>query len=156
MYGKNQVHALAQHFTGSIPLDNKQSVGNEIKTEFVKLRYDLLTWKEEIAKECYPLDVPCKVTATEWNLHRICKLSYFYPQLSNVTDIMLSTPVSNAWPERVEADCVKQIKTRFRSKLQKLRIASTAASFNKWASPWHRCCQIANHRESVDLDSCKV
>ena len=118
MYGKNQVDALVQHFTSSIPPDKKQSVGNEIKTEFAKLRYDLLTWKEEIAKECYPLDVPCKVTAMEWNLHRICKLSYFYPQLSNVTDIMLSTPVSNARPERVEADCVKQIKTRFRSKLQ--------------------------------------
>ena len=64
-YGKNQAHTLAQHFTSSMPLDKKQSVGDEIKPEFAKLKYDLLTWKEEIAKECYPSDVPCKVTATD-------------------------------------------------------------------------------------------
>ena len=58
-------------------------------------------------------DVPCKVTATEWSLQRICQLS----QLSNVTDIMLSTPVSNAWPER-GASCVKWVKTRCRSTLK--------------------------------------
>ena len=77
----------------------------------------MLTWKEEIPKECYPSDVPCKVTAIEWNLQRICKLSYFYPQLSNVADIMLSTPVSNVRPE-MGVSCVKQVKTRFRSNLQ--------------------------------------
>ena len=48
-----------------MPLDKKQSVGDEIKPEFAKLKYDLLTWKEAIAKECYPSDVPCKVTATD-------------------------------------------------------------------------------------------
>ena len=57
-------------------------------------------------------DVPCKVTATEWSLQRICQLS----QLSNVADIMLSTSVSNAWPER-GASCVKWVE-RFRSALK--------------------------------------
>jgi len=66
----------------------------------------MLTRKEEIPKECYPSNVPYKVTATEWNLQQICKLSCFYLQLSNVADIMLSTPVSNAWPER-GASCLQ-------------------------------------------------
>ena len=54
-----------------MPPDRKQSVGDEIKTEFAKLKCDLLTWKGEFAKECYSSDVPCKATATEWNLQRI-------------------------------------------------------------------------------------
>ena len=69
--GKNQVHDLAQHLTCSMPPDRKQSVGDKIKTEFAKLKCYLLTWKEEIAKECYSSNVPCKATATEWNLQRI-------------------------------------------------------------------------------------
>ena len=42
----------------SMPPDKKQSVGDAIKPEFAKLKYDMLTWKEEIPKECYPSDVP--------------------------------------------------------------------------------------------------
>ena len=61
----------------------------------------MLTWKrQDLPGECYPSESPCKVTATEWCLQRICSLSHFYPQISNVADIMLSSPVSNAWPER--------------------------------------------------------
>ena len=58
MYGKNQVHPLVKHFMSSMPPDKKQSVGDAIKPEFAKLKYDMLTWKEEIPKECYPSDVP--------------------------------------------------------------------------------------------------
>ena len=147
MYSKNQVHPLVKHFMSSMPPDKKQSVGDAIKPEFAKLKYDMLTWKEEIPKECYPSDVPYKVTATEWNLQQICKLYYFYLQLSNVADLMLSTPVSNAWPER-GTSCMKWVKTRFRSKLHNDMLHV--------ARPWHRCCQIANRRSSEDLDSCKV
>lgn len=68
---QNQVHDLAQHCKNSMPPDRKQSFGDEIKTEFAKLKCDLLTWKDDIAKECYSSDVPYKATATEWNLQRI-------------------------------------------------------------------------------------
>ena len=37
-YGKNQVHALVQHFTSAMPSDKKHSVGDELKTEFAKLK----------------------------------------------------------------------------------------------------------------------
>ena len=76
-YSKKQVHVIAQHFTSSMPADKKESVGEELKTEFPKLKYDMLTWKEEIPKECKPSDVPCKVTATELSLQQICQLSHF-------------------------------------------------------------------------------
>ena len=38
-----------------MPPDRKQSFGDEIKTEFAKLKCDLLTWKDDIAKECYAM-----------------------------------------------------------------------------------------------------
>lgn len=50
-------------------------------------------------------------------MQQVCSLSHFYPKISNLADIMLSTPVSNAWPER-GASCVKRVKTRFRSTLK--------------------------------------
>jgi len=117
LYGKPQVQTIADHFTKSIPADQKESIQEEMKTEFAKLKYDMIRWKQDLPLECNPSEFPCKVTATEWCLQRICSLSHFYPQLSNVADIMLSTPVSNAWPER-GASCVKRVKTRFRSTLK--------------------------------------
>lgn len=100
-----------------MPATQKESFQEEIKTEFAKLKYDMLTWKQDLPEECYPSVSPCKVTATEWCLQWICSLSHFYPKISDVADIMLSTPVSNAWPER-GASCVKRVKTRFRSTLK--------------------------------------
>lgn len=88
-----------------------------MKTKFAKLKYDIITWKQDLPLECNPSESPCKVTATEWCLQRICSLSHIYPQLRNVADIMFSTPVSNAWPGR-GASCVKRVKTRFRSTLK--------------------------------------
>ena len=106
-----------QSITSSIPADQKESIQEEMKTEFAKLKYDMITWKQDLPQECNPSESPCKVTAIEWCLQRICSLSHFYPPLSNVADIMLATPVSNAWPER-GAICVKRVKTRFRSTLK--------------------------------------
>ena len=108
LYGKSQVQTIAEHFTSSMPANQKRSVQEEMKTEFAKLKYDMLTWKQDLPAECNPSESPCKVTAIEWCLQRICSLSHFHPKISNVADIMLSTPVLNAWPER-GASCVKGI-----------------------------------------------
>lgn len=118
LYGKTQVQTIADHFTSSIPADQKESIQEEMKPKFAKLKYDMITWKQDLPLECNPSESPCKVIATEWCLQRICSLSHFYPQLSNVADIMISTPVSNAWPER-GASFVKHVKTRFRFNLKK-------------------------------------
>lgn len=112
LYGKSHVQTIAEHFTSSMPANQKGSIQEEMKTEFAKLKYDMLTRKQDL-----PAESPCKVTATEWCLQQICGLSHFYPKISNVADIMLSTPVSNAWPER-SASCIKCMKTRFRSTLK--------------------------------------
>ena len=82
-----------------MPANQKGSV-QEMKTEFAKLKYDMLTWKQGLPEECHPSESPCKVNATEWYLQRVCSLSHFYSKISNEADIMLSTPVLNAWPER--------------------------------------------------------
>ncbi|PFX26484.1 hypothetical protein AWC38_SpisGene8855 [Stylophora pistillata] len=116
-YGKTQVQTIAEHLTSSMPADQKATAQEEIKTEFAKLKYDMLTWKQDLPEECNLSVSPCKVTATEWCLRQICSLSHFYSKISNMADIMLSTPVSNAWPER-GASCVKRVKTRFRSTLK--------------------------------------
>ena len=118
LYGKTQVQTIADHFTSSITADQKESIQEEMKPEFAKLKYDMITWKQDLPLECNPSESPCKVTATEWCLQRICSLSHFYPQLSNVADIMISTPASNAWPKR-GASFVKRVKTRFRFNLKK-------------------------------------
>ena len=87
LYGKRQVQTIAKHFTSSMPANQKGSVQEEMKTEFAKLKYDMLTWKQDLPEECNPSESPCKVTAIEWCLQRICSLSHFYPKISNVTDI---------------------------------------------------------------------
>ena len=43
-------------------------------------------------------------------------MDHFYEELSFVAEIILSAPVTNAWPER-GASALKRIKTRLRSKL---------------------------------------
>ncbi|WAR15744.1 hypothetical protein MAR_005849 [Mya arenaria] len=50
-------------------------------------------------------------------LKRLVSLSYFYPILSDLAEIILSLPVSNAWPER-GASAVKRIKTRLRTSVE--------------------------------------
>lgn len=45
LYSKTQVQTIAEHFIGSMPDNQKESVQEEIKTESAKLKYDMLTWK---------------------------------------------------------------------------------------------------------------
>ena len=45
------------------------------------------------------------------------QLEAFYPQMSKIADILLSLPVSNAWPER-GASAIKRLKTRLRSSIR--------------------------------------
>lgn len=57
------------------------------------------------------------LTSTSWCLQRVIQLESFYPQLSKIADILLSMPVSNAWPER-GASALKRVKTRLRSSIK--------------------------------------
>ncbi|XP_053389806.1 zinc finger protein 862-like [Mercenaria mercenaria] len=96
-YGVKDIQVIAEYFD----LDK-----DELTAEWGKLKYDLLRWNSE--DEVKPQN-EC--------LKRLVSLNYFYPILSDLADILLSLPVSNAWPER-GASAVKRIKTRLRSSLK--------------------------------------
>lgn len=86
----------------------------QVKAEWEKLKYDLLLWKAQIPQE---LD---NITPTEWSLKRLLSMrteyGHFYPKLVWIAEIILSLPLSNAWPER-GASAVKRVKSRLRSSM---------------------------------------
>lgn len=117
LYGNRQIGIISTHFTINTESEDRPAVIDEINAEWGKLKYDMLSWKEDIA-ECQASGILAPtMTSTEWCLQRICQLPHFYPRLSKIADVVLSTPVSNAWPER-GASAVKRIKTRLRSSIK--------------------------------------
>lgn len=86
----------------------------QVKAEWEKLKYDLLLWKEQIPQE---LD---NITPTEWSLKRLLSMrteyGHFYPKLVWIAEIILSLPMSNAWPRR-GARAVKRVKSRLHSSM---------------------------------------
>lgn len=75
-------------------------------------------------KKIIPVEVKSgssRTTTTEWFLVHLLKgKSYFvtfFPLLLYTAEVVVTLPVSNAWPER-GASVVKNVKTRLRSRLQ--------------------------------------
>ena len=95
-------------------LPNDEESQHQANAEWEKLKYDLLLWKGQIPEELE------NVTPTEWCLRRLLSMrtdfGHFYPKLVWIAQIILSLPVSNAWPER-GASAVKRIKSRLRSSM---------------------------------------
>lgn len=118
-HGDTEVKVLADHF-----FDGDDSEAEEFKTEWKKLKYDLLSWKEHIPKDTADGK---KSTPTEWSLKRVMAMKstfgQFYPKSVQVAEAALAIPVSNAWPER-GASQLKLIKTRIRSQIKNDLLAS--------------------------------
>ncbi|CAH3158111.1 unnamed protein product [Pocillopora meandrina] len=118
-HGDTEVKVLADHF-----FDGDDSEAEEFKTEWKKLKYDLLSWKEHIPKDTADGK---KSTPTEWSLKRVMAMKstfgQFYPKSVQVAEAALAIPVSNAWPER-DASQLKLIKTRIRSQIKNDLLAS--------------------------------
>lgn len=118
-HGDAEVQVLAEHF-----FEGDDSQAEEFKTEWKKLKYDLLSWKEHIPKDT--LDGK-NGTPTEWSLKRIMSMKstfgQVYPRSVQVAEAALALPVSNAWPER-GASQLKLIKTRIRSQIKNDLLAS--------------------------------
>ena len=118
-HGDTEVKVLADHF-----FDGDDSEAEEFKTEWKKLKYDLLSWKEHIPKDTADGK---KSTPTEWSLKRVMAMKstfgQFYPKFVQVAEAALAIPVSNAWPER-GASQLKLIKTRIRSQIKNDLLAS--------------------------------
>ena len=118
-HGDAEVKVLPDHF-----FDGDDSEADEFKTEWKKLKYDLLSWKEHIPKDTVEGK---KGTPTEWSLKRVMAMKstfgQFYPRSVQVAEAALAIPVSNAWPER-SASQLKLIKSRIRSQIKNDLLAS--------------------------------
>ena len=118
-HGHAEVGVLADHF-----FVDDESEADEFKTEWKKLKYDLLSWRDQIPKETVDGK---QGTPTEWSLKRVMAMKstfgQFYPRSVQVVEAALPIPVSNAWPER-GASQLKLIKTRIRSQIKNDLLAS--------------------------------
>ena len=116
IYGQRKISTLAEDFA---PDDAKQSVTEELLAEWGKLKYDMLSQKVDILQSQNSdsaMDIE-PIPPTTWCLQRLMQLESFYPHLSKIADILLSMPVSNAWPER-GASALKRVKTRLMSSIR--------------------------------------
>ena len=109
--GTKKAQTLEKHFF-SEPAKQEQ-----LLAEWEKFKYDMDTWKQEIPEEVKESHLE---TATEWCLKRLISLktsySMVFPALTNIAEVCLSMPVSNAWPER-GCNAQKHIKTGLRNRL---------------------------------------
>lgn len=112
-YGKTEINKIADFFYQEQEEKELDALKTKLKAEWKLFKYVLVTWKA--------LDIPKERTAMEYALMRLFQqkheYSYFYPQILSLAEIILSCPISNAWPER-GASCVKRVKTRFRSRMK--------------------------------------
>lgn len=105
-YGDDSIEIIHQHFANS-----DTSLG-ELKAEWNLLKFHIHQKKTQIPVDINPL---------EWCLKQIMKNKYEYsymcPNLTRIVELILTLPVSNAWPER-GASKVKIIKTDLRNRLK--------------------------------------
>lgn len=73
----------------------------QLLAEWEKFKFDMDAWKHKIAEEVKESHLE---TATEWCLKRLISLktsnSVMFPALTNIAEVRLSMPDSNAWTER--------------------------------------------------------
>ena len=94
----------------------------------------MLSWRKDIPKDILtygqgekkqPINAKKEnvrnITATEWCLERLVRMQHeyghHYPELLQFAQIVLSAPITNAWPEH-GASAIKRIKTRLRNRLK--------------------------------------
>ena len=91
-HGDGEVKVLNDHF-----FDGDCSEVDEFKTEWKKLKYDLLSWKKHIPKDTVD---DKKGTPTEWSLKRVLAMKstfgQFYPRSVQAAEAALAIPTSNA------------------------------------------------------------
>ncbi|XP_070552438.1 zinc finger protein 862-like [Ptychodera flava] len=110
-YGETAICVLAAHVFPS----EGATMCDKLIAEWGKMKYDILSWKKDV-----PAVLP-HTTPTEWCASRVVRMKssfgYVYPELVQIAQILLSIPVSNAWPERGVSK-VRLLKTRLRSQLK--------------------------------------
>ena len=114
------VNILAKHFF-QIETEEVQKLKTEkLLAEWSHMKYHVNdNIKKMIPTEGKPGS--STTTTTEWFLLRLLKnkssFVTFFPLLLYIAEVVVSLPVSNAWPER-DASAGKNVKTCLRSRLQ--------------------------------------
>jgi hypothetical protein len=111
-YGEDAVEIIHQQFLSE---GYTQSLA-EVKAEWHLMKYHIAEKKRQI-----PVNASDDITPLEWCLSEIMKhkneYNYMCPYLTKVVELVLTMPLSNAWPER-GASRVKIIKTDLRNRLK--------------------------------------
>ena len=134
-HGAKEINIIADHFATGIERftsEESRQKKEKILVEWQRLKYDLKSWKAIIPDEVKSgrrsqnemeggIHQRKPLTPTQWALDRLmrmrCELGHLYPELQFIAEVIISLPVSNAWPER-GASKVKLIKTRLRSSMK--------------------------------------
>ena len=107
-YGNAKLESLGSHFFVG------EETNDELLAEWVTFKYHMTKIKVDLKEE---------KKSTEVVLQRLMSLKnpldnrYIFSELAHIAAIILSLPVSNAWPER-GASALKRIKTRLHSRLK--------------------------------------
>jgi hypothetical protein len=107
-YGYAKLESLGSHFFVG------EETNDELLAEWVTFKYHMTKIKVDLKEE---------KKSTEVVLQRLMSLKnpldnkYIFSKLAHIAAIILSLPVSNAWPER-GASALRRIKTRLRSRLK--------------------------------------
>jgi len=113
-YGEIHLDVLVNHFFPD-DTESKQKVG----VEWQNFKYQIVSWRDEMRATLQNTrHMKGCLTPTQWLLQKLMsqQLTYrpIYPCLLILAEVILSIPVSNAWPER-GASKVKWLKSRLRS-----------------------------------------
>ena len=119
-YGAQKLHTLSEHFYQD---DEQSKLKDELNAEWANFKYHLVKMKTEIEDSKDQI----QSTSTEFVLQNILKLrtpqEHVFPKLAQLASVILTLPVSNAWPER-GASALKRVKTRLRNRLSNRMLAS--------------------------------
>ena len=111
VYGNQQLETLSHHYFK----DNQDKI-DRLKAQWHGMKYYIRdTVKPNMPKTL----AETKTTPTEWLLLQLLNqsiLKELYPDIMYIVEVVVSLPVSNAWPER-GASTLKAIKNRLRNRL---------------------------------------
>ncbi|VDH96877.1 Hypothetical predicted protein [Mytilus galloprovincialis] len=146
-YGASSIKTIFAHFYSN----DEDITIDECLAEWNLLKYHLIKMKPNIPSQC-ELDSQLR-TSTEWCLRQIVlkrqEYKHVCPHLSNIAEIVLTVPVSNAWPER-GCSKVKIIKTDLRNRLKNdVLNGLMMISINGPQTCSHECDKVVN--DSVKL-----
>lgn len=121
-YGNESVKKLADHFYQAD--ESKKDREEKLLAEWENFKYIVNKWKTDIPENVKHPDPKLTLTSispTEWSLQRMVSnhhLMMNYQELLQIAKIVISLPVSNAWPER-GGSAIKRIKPRLRNSFKK-------------------------------------